>query len=521
MRGMAAAVARLRAAVTACETVLIYGDYDVDGTVATVLLKTALERMGGRVRYHIPHRVKEGYGMQASVLRAAAAEGVRLVVSVDTGIRAFAVAEEARDAGLDLIVTDHHLPDERGVPDAVAVLNPHQPGCEYPSKDLCGAGVAFKLAMALLEAWDPERARTRLLPSFLKVVAIATIADSVPLQDENRTIVALGLKELERPVHPGLRELFRLSDLDPSRARLTATDIAFRIAPRINAAGRMDIAGDVVELLTTRDAPRAEALAAKLHDLNSTRRAVEKEIVDAIAAELALGEKAAMPHMLVVHGEGWHRGVLGIAASRVVERWSRPALVLSSEDGEAHGSGRSIRAFHLLDALTGCADLFTRFGGHAHAVGFSLPSTNVAALRDRLQAYAAEALTPEQLVAELSCSAELPFARITPALLGWLRRMEPFGMGNTEPVFVARGVRVCGEPRVMKEQHIRLRLAEDGSPTHWSAVGWRMAAQVEKLGIAEGAHVDIAYKLRENRSAGYGGMEMELADVRPAQPAAT
>ncbi len=378
MLGMDRAVARLQLAIQNGETVLIYGDYDVDGTTATVLLKTALELLGGKVRYHIPHRTREGYGMQPEVLERAAAEGVSLVVSVDTGIRAHAVGEAAAALGLDLIVTDHHIPDgSAGVPRALAVLNPNQTGCSYENKYLCGAGVAFKLAQALLESADLERARTKLLPSFLKVVAIATIADAVPLLGENRVLVSLGLKELRKPVrgqNPGLRALLRFAGLDLERGQFTATDIAFRVAPRINAAGRMEIASDVVELLTTRDLAQAEALAEKLDRLNGDRRLAEQKVLAEADARMATDAALRNAACLVVDGDGWHRGVLGIVASRLVDRWHRPVLVMAIENGEAHGSGRSIRSFHLLDAITTCGDVFTRFGGHAHAVGFSLPS---------------------------------------------------------------------------------------------------------------------------------------------------
>ena len=314
MYGMAAAVARVRTAIRLHEPILVYGDYDVDGTTAVVLLKTAIEMLGGQVRYHVPHRLREGYGMQREILERAHSEGVRLVVSVDTGIRAFAAAEASAALGLDLIVTDHHLPDSAALPRALAILNPNQPGCGYASKSLCGAGVAFKLAYALLEAdaletpdaaesaRKQERLRTRLLPSFLKMLAIATVADAVPLLGENRAIVSLGLEALAQPVNPGLRSLMQVAQLDPSRRKLTASDIGFRIGPRINAAGRMDVASDVVELFTTRQLSRAQELAAKLDQLNSERRATELKVLEAVTARLST-EEFASAHCIVIDGE--------------------------------------------------------------------------------------------------------------------------------------------------------------------------------------------------------------------------
>ncbi len=287
LHGMTAAVARIQQAITAREPILIYGDYDVDGTTAIVLLKTAIEILGGTVRFHIPHRLRDGYGMQAEVLTRAAEEGVRLVISVDTGIRAFAAADEAARLNLDLIVTDHHLPEAAmGLPKALAILNPNQPDCAYPCKHLCGAGVAFKLAQALLEAVDAQRAREKLLPSFLKMLVIATVADAVPLLGENRVIASLGIDGLRHPVNPGLRALFDIAQLDPARRPLTAGDIGFRLGPRINAAGRMDVASEVVELFTTRDPARARELALKLDQLNTDRRAAEKAVLDQIEIQL-------------------------------------------------------------------------------------------------------------------------------------------------------------------------------------------------------------------------------------------
>ena len=526
MLGMDRAVVCLQRAIAAHEPILIYGDYDVDGTTATVLLKTTIEKLGGTVRYHIPHRLREGYGMQREILETAAREGVKLVISVDTGIRAFAAAEAAVELGLDLIVTDHHLPElETGVPRALAVLNPNQPGCGYACRHLCGAGVAFKLAQALLEAWDRDRARTKILPSFLKMLAIATIADSVPLLGENRVFVALGLAALRRPVGLGLRALMKEAQIDPATRPLTPIDVAFRLAPRINAAGRMDIASEIVELFTTRDAPRAAELAAKLECLNQERRAAEAAMLAAIATRL---QESCFRDALciVMDGDGWHRGVIGILASRIVDQTGKPALVVTRENGEAYGSGRSIAGFHLLEAIESCHDLFTRFGGHAHAVGFSLPSERVDELRERLCAFAAERLRPEHLGATLACDGELSFAAITPELHSWLRQLEPFGEDNDEPVFVTRHVRVLAPPRIMKEKHVRLRVcqhqavsADDASsstpqPLAFSAVGWSMADTVAAMALGPDSVVDLAWRLRHNDHPEFGGLELEIAGIQ-------
>ena len=531
MLGMDAAVARLEKAIQFREPVLLYGDYDVDGTTAVVLLKTALEMLGGLVRFHVPHRLREGYGLQSSVIEAAYAGGVRLVITVDTGMRAFAEAETARNLGLDLIITDHHLLEAGdAVPHALAILNPNQPGCAYPEKSLCGAALALKLAQAVLERRDPIRTREKTLPSFLKMAAIATIADAVPLRGENRVIATLGLRALRQPAGAGLRALFAAAALDPAAKQITGFDVAFRLAPRINAAGRMDVASEVIELFTTRHATRANELAAKLERLNRERRDTEASALTAIQTRLASDEELAADHLLLVDGDGWHRGVIGILASRVVERTAKPAIVVSIEDGIAHGSGRSVDGFQLLNALESCPGLFTRFGGHAFAVGFAMPAENLPELKLRLRAYAAEHLANREPEHILRIHAELPLDRITPVLVGWLRKLEPLGHGNPEPIFVARRVRLATAPRLMKERHIRLELiqeltqdlAQDSPqpppPSSGSrsmrAVGWDLAAQAASLGLKQGSLIDIAYRIRENDHPEFGGIEVEIAGLR-------
>jgi single-stranded-DNA-specific exonuclease len=542
LRGMPEAVARIQQAVAAREKILIYGDYDVDGTTATVLLKTAIERIAphgkpAQVTYHVPHRLREGYGIQNERLAEAAADNISLVISVDTGIRAFAQADEARALGLDLIVTDHHLPDGvEGVPDCLAVINPAQPGCPYPNKELCGAAVAFKLAHALLAAHATTHAQRKrldeiLIPSFLKLVAIATIADSVPLNGENRAIAWLGLRELANPVQPGLRALMQVAKLALD-APPTATEVGFRLAPRMNAAGRMDVASDVVELFLTRDAALAATLAQKLDDLNTDRRAEEAVALDAIEVQLLTlrGPDGAYPAQCIVldHPE-WHRGVLGILASRVVERTNRPALVLTSEGADAHGSGRSIPGFHLLDAITAAhttGPIFHRFGGHAHAVGFSLPTARVDQLRAALNLHALTHLATELLVPTLTVDAELPPASLTRGLLEWLDRLAPFGIGNPEPTLMARNLTLAAAPRVIKERHICLPLEDVGQGVggggRLNAMGWSRTGhtpwseRIQPLALKVGSRIDAVFRLCENKHPQYGGLELHLIDLTPS-----
>jgi single-stranded-DNA-specific exonuclease len=556
MSGMKAAVDRLEAAIERKESILIYGDYDVDGTTAIVILKTAIELCGGGADFHVPHRIREGYGMKDEIIERAAAAGVHLIISVDTGIRDAAVAETARRLGVDLIVTDHHLPGQDGVPAALAVLNPNQPGCGYPCKALCGAGVAFKLAQGLMERRLDGKDQARLLMSFLKVVAIATIADAVPLTGENRVFAKLGLEGLRSPVNPGLKALLEIAQLGGSRP-LTSGEVAFRIAPRLNAAGRMDVARDVIELFSVKDPARAREIAGRLDKLNAERQEEERRILEEIKPRLEQDPALHEAFCIVLDGEGWHRGVIGITATRVVERYGRPALVIARDGEEAHGSGRSIRAFHLLNALESCADLLSRYGGHAHACGFSLPAECVPELRTRLDAYARERLTLADFEPALYLDAELPLDRVTPEVYEALRRLEPFGVGNPEPVFGASAVRLMQPPRILKDKHVKLRLgaALSANPdaallatprchpdsaalrrsdlrvatenreltngnSSWrrnltfGALGWHMAERVQGANLLAGDTLDITFTLGHNDHPEYGGLELSLSDFK-------
>jgi single-stranded-DNA-specific exonuclease len=525
MRGMQEAVERISSAIANRERILIYGDYDVDGTTAVVILQTAIELCGGSTDFHVPHRIKEGYGIKDNVIEQAAAAGVKLVISVDTGIRAFQAAETARRAGVDLIVTDHHLPEaQEGVPKALAVLNPNQQGCGYPCKALCGAGVAFKVAQALFAKFKEQADQARLIPSFLKMVAIATIADAVPLVGENRTMARLGLEGLRRPVNGGLKALLEVSGLADAGRALAAGDVGFRLGPRINAAGRMDVARDVIELFTSKDQERCREIAKKLDVLNSDRQNEEARIVTEIENRLAAEPDLSGKYCLVFDGEGWHRGVVGIVASRVVEKTGRPALVVATEGEEAHGSGRSISALHLLEALESCRDLFTRFGGHAHAVGFALPAAHLSQLKQRLNDYVQNSLSSEDFIPEVKIDAEIPLHSVTPQLRQSLLRLEPFGQGNPEPVFSSSGVNLLLPPRAIKDKHIKLRVnqrrADGKNSFSYEAMGWRMAERVRAEAFQPGDQLDLAFKITVNDHPDFGGLELILEDFRKSVPAA-
>jgi single-stranded-DNA-specific exonuclease len=576
MTGLRAAVDRIDAAIERKETILIYGDYDVDGTMAVIILKTAIELCGGSADFHVPHRIREGYDMRDDVIERAATSGIRLIVSVDMGIRAFAPAETAHRLGVDLIVTDHHLPGPDGVPKALAVVNPNQKGCDYPYKQLCGAGVAFKVAQGLMQRRLDSNLQNKLLMSFMKVVAIATIADAVPLTGENRVFASLGLDGLRKAVNPGLKALLEVAQISTKRPP-TSGEVGFRIAPRINAAGRMDVARDVIELFSVKDPARARELAAKLDRLNSDRQEEERKILRAVDQRFTGDPTLCDAYCIVIDGEGWHRGVIGITATRVVERYNRPALVISRQGEEAFGSGRSIRAFHLLEAIESCGSLFSRYGGHSHACGFAMPSANVPELRAQLDAFARTRLTPADFDPTLDLDAELDLAEITPELFQALQLLEPFGMGNPEPVFSARNVKLAAPPRILKDKHVKLKVRAaanrnsaallsteseelsaaailatprchpDGaairrnekaaslaegyasdqlrtesrvlrtdfrSKITLDALGWHMAERLQQTPLLAGDGIDVAFTIGNNDHPEYGGLELSLRDFQ-------
>ena len=506
LRGMDRAVERIRDAIAARQRIEIHGDYDVDGVTSTVVLKKAIEMAGGAADWRIPHRLRDGYGMQPAAVEEAAQRGARLIVSVDNGIRATPAIERAAQLGVDVIVTDHHLPDS-SLPPALAVINPNREDCGYPNKNLCGAGVAFKLAHAILSRAGWADARLfRTLESFLKLVAIATVADIVPLTGENRVIVKHGLGGLRDVRNPGLRALLDAAGFRDKAP--TATEVAFRIAPAINASGRMDSAGQAVRMFTTSDPEEARAIASELFTLNQERQAAERAIVHEILERCLATPVTDREAALVFWGEGWHRGVVGIVASRVMQRYHRPAIVLGVEDGVAQGSGRSIAAFHLLDALESMRELFTKFGGHAHAAGLSLPAGSLELFRERLQTWAAARLAVEDLRPVVEVDAVLDLADVNDDLWEALERIAPFGMDNPCPLFGLRSAMMAGPPQVWKEKHLKFAVKQGTRTMVLKAFG--KADRAAEL--APGQSLDVAFEIE--RDWFYGGLGVLARDWR-------
>ena len=512
MKGMAEAVQRLLQAIEHQEPVLVYGDYDVDGTTGTAVLLRALRMLGATAGYHVPHRFTEGYGIQQAALEKAAREGYKLVVSVDCGIRAHEPLVWARGNGLDVIITDHHLPDEdEGAPPAFAVLNPNQSGCTYPDKNLAGVGVAFKLVDALFRA----RGRESVVPGFMKMVAIGTVADVAKLIGENRAIVALGLSDLPKAVNYGLRALIDIAGCGDG-AEVNAYDLGFRIGPRINAAGRMDAASAVVDLFNAKDREEARRLAEHLDTRNRERMEMQREIFNRAIEEFESGhDRDHQTHAAVIAGDDWHRGVIGLAASKIAERLNRPCVVISFEGDIGHGSARSIEAYHLFNGLTACRDLLDKFGGHSHAAGLAIRRECLPEFRRRLNEHAASCLTEDDLTPAIAIDAEVAATGLGFELSKELRMLEPFGAGNPRPVFATSGLRVMGDPQIIKDQHLKFRVAGDNNRP-FEAIWWR---GVEETDVKPQPNqlIDLAYEFEAQPWMGDIRLQLNVRDVRASK----
>jgi single-stranded-DNA-specific exonuclease len=508
LTGMAAAVDRVLAAIARREKVAIHGDYDVDGITSTVILRRAIEMLGGNVVHFIPERIRDGYGLQVEAIERLHADGVTLVISVDCGIRSGGAADRARQLGVDLIITDHHEPDDT-LPRALAVINPKRHDCAYPDKHLAGVGVALKLVQAICA----RQGRAHWLPSFVKVAAIGTLADVVPLVGENRVIAKIGLERLSAGPHTvGLRALLEASGL--AGRTLDGYHIGFVLGPRINAAGRMgtpDIATRLLLQVGEEWSGEARRLAEQLNAENLRRREEEAAIV-ALARRLVETDLDVGAHnVLVVAGEGWHRGVIGIVASKLVDLFHKPAVVLSIDGDVAHGSCRSIPGFDMLGGLERCAELFDRFGGHRQAAGLTMPAGRIAEFRGRMSAHANEVLAPDDLRPRLRLDATLPLSSITPDLVSHLDRLAPFGVANPKPLFEASAAEIVSGPTRLKERHLTMTVRQDGRV--FRALAWRAAEHLDFFGAHRG-RVDLAYHVERNDFRGEANIELSIADAR-------
>src|SRR3954463_611034 len=505
---MGLAVERIMAALARKEKIAIHGDYDVDGVTSTVILRRALELLGGDVMHFIPERLKDGYGLQPVAIERLHAAGVALVISVDCGIRGADAARRARELGVDLIITDHHEPDTT-LPPALAVINPKRTDCTYPDKYLAGVGVALKLVQALCA----RAGRNNLLPGFIKVAAIGTLADVVPLVGENRVIAKLGLELLTKGPHRvGLRSLLDVCGL--TGKTIDSYHIGFMLAPRVNAAGRMSTPDIAARLFLADDealVEEARALAVQLDAENVKRQEEEAEILAQAKKIVQTDPEVGARSVLVVGGEGWPRGVIGIVASKLVDAFHRPAIVLSIDGEIALGSCRSISRFDMLGALERCAHLLTRFGGHKQAAGLSLESARIREFRAAINDVADETLGPDDLMPRLRIDGSLTFREITGGGAAGVMALAPFGAGNPRPVFAARGVEIIDGPRKLKERHLKMSLKQEGRI--FRAVAWRAAERHDFLAEHKAA-LDVAFSLEQNQYNGNTYVELTLADLK-------
>ena len=505
---MPVAVDRILAAIAAKERIAIHGDYDVDGVTSTVILRRALELLGADVVHFIPERLRDGYGLQPATIDRLHHDGARLVISVDCGIRAAEAAARARELGMDLIITDHHEPDTQ-LPHALAVINPKRRDCSYPDKNLAGVGVALKLVQALCG----RSGRSNWMPAFVKVAAIGTLADVVPLTGENRVIAKLGLGMLSKGPHKvGLRALLEVCGL--SGREIDSYHIGFVVAPRVNAAGRMSTPDIAARLLLACDetmGEEARALAEQLNAENFRRQQEEAEIVaqarKVVETDLEVGSRT----VLVVAGDGWHRGVIGIVASKLVDTFHRPAIVISIDGDMAHGSCRSIPSFNMLGALESCGEVMSKFGGHKQAAGLTIETARIRELRARVNDFADGCLGPDDLRPRLWIDGALTFRSIDEQVVSELAALAPFGAGNPCPVFRTSRVEIVDGPRRLKERHLKMAFRQEGRV--FRGIAWR-ASERESFVAEHRAAIDLAFSLENDTYNGERYLQLSVADFR-------
>lgn len=509
MADMEPAVRRIIDAIKNKEQIAIWGDYDVDGTTGAAVLVSFLREVGAQPLYYVPHRIEEGYGLNVDGLRRLRERGVDLVITVDCGISNALEIEAAMKTGLSLVVVDHHQPPE-DLPPAYAVINPHRKDCQFPDKGLCAAGLAFYLVIGLRarlrdDGWfagagDPDIRR------YLDIVTLGTIADMVPLQGVNRTLMRRGLAELSASSRPGIVALKKVASIPAGE--VSAGQVGFRLGPRINAAGRVDYGIKVVELLTTDSPEIALQIAQELDAHNSERRAIEKVVLEQAMAQASAVMERSSRCSLVLAGEGWHPGVLGIVASRIVEKYYRPTVVIGFNGANGKGSARSIRGFHMVEGFRSCAAHLEKFGGHEYAGGLTVNADKLELFAETFEACARQALSEEDLLPLLELDALLDFSEIDFPLARELDRLKPFGVGNPEPVFVTKAAEIC-ERRVFSAG-VRYRLRQSGR-----VLGGVIFGAGEDFPGMPGDLIDVAYRLSENEWNGTTRLELKIVDLRP------
>jgi len=503
MKGMAEAVARIEQAIARREKILIFGDYDVDGVLSVVMLFKALSSIGAEVEYFIPERLRDGYGIKEHHVDIPVGRGTGLVISVDCGVKAVEFTAQAKARGVDVIITDHHRPGET-LPDAVAVLDPVLPDSGYPDRGLAGVGVTFKLIQALLA----KSSRAAGLPHYMKLVCIGTVADVAELKGENRLFVKSGLKGLGNVANTGLRSLIEACGL--GHRKISEGDLGFRIGPRINAAGRMGMTDLAVRLFFCDSLEESLSLVAELEELNSKRQRMEERIFEAARERVEERGLDRKHKCLVLGGEDWHRGVIGIVASKLKDRFHRPVVLFNYEDGKASGSGRSIPEVPLIDLLDECRDLFLSYGGHRLAVGCTLPLERMGAFKERLNGLAEARIKDEDLTRKLHIDLPVAFSDIDRRFLDHFSLLVPFGVGNPKPLFLTEGVEVYGEPQVLQRKHLKFLGRQNGKV--FEVVGWDKADWAHVL--RRGSRVALAYSLLVSEYLGEEKVSLSAEDLK-------
>jgi single-stranded-DNA-specific exonuclease len=503
MKGMDRAVARIEEAVAKGEKILVFGDYDVDGVLSTVMLMKALTSLGAKVEYFIPERLTDGYGIKDEHVEIPVQKGAGLVISVDCGIKAVEFTARAKEKGIDVIITDHHRPGET-LPDAVAVLNPVLADSGYPDGSLAGVGVAFKLIQALLE----KSGKAAGLPHYMKLVSIGTVADVAELKGENRVFVKLGLKGLRNVSNMGLRSLIEACGL--GNRKISEGDIGFRIGPRINAAGRMGMTDLAVRLFFSESSEESQALVRKLDDLNAQRQKTEEKIFNDARERIEERGLDKKYKCLVLGSPDWHRGVIGIVASKLKDRFNRPVVLFVYENGKAYGSGRSIPEVPLIDFLEDCRHLFLSYGGHKLAVGCTLPTERMAAFKEALNPLAEVRISEDNLIRKIKIDGPLEFAAVDDRFLETFALLFPFGVGNPKPLFLAENVEVISEPQVLQRKHLKFLARQNGRVLEalgWDKAEWRHV-------VRRGSRVSLAFSLMMSEYLGAQKVSLSIEDLK-------
>ncbi|HLN20493.1 MAG TPA: single-stranded-DNA-specific exonuclease RecJ [Bacteroidales bacterium] len=507
MKDMNIAVDRLSTAVKKNEKILVYGDYDVDGTTAVALMYSFLKEQYSNVEYYIPDRYKEGYGVSYEGLDFACQKNCRLVITLDCGIKAVEKVRYARSKGLDVIICDHHYPGEE-IPKALAVLDPKQPGCNYPYKELSGCGVGFKLVHAFSRIHGIPFEK---IAQYLDLVAVSIASDIVPITGENRVLAYYGLKKLNESPRTGLRELIKESEV--TRA-LTIEDVVFKLGPRINAAGRMETGSKAVELLISNDAQLASGISREINNFNNERRNVDRTITTEAMRMISEDQRKSNSRTTVLYNPTWKKGVIGIVASRLIETYYRPTIILTESNGFATGSARSVQGYDLYQAIEACSDLLESFGGHMFAAGLTLKKENITPFMEKFEKYVYSTITEEQMVPRIFVDAELPFSEINEEFFNMVSRFQPFGPENMSPIFVSRNVYDSGAGRMVGSsgEHLKLNLFQNQNEKILPAIAFCQANHFEH--IHNGRPFDICYSIEMNEFRGTRNLQLNIRDIK-------